>query len=102
MRVKMENHKIHKITYINIEGNQERNSGMQQYRGNQMPYNQYRQMPPAPCTVKHPTWDEKPIAMAYVPWQEWRDIYEAEKAFSCGTIFKELNKPFVGKRGNMR
>lgn len=40
-----------------------------------------------------------PLAMAYVPWQEWRDIYEADKGFCHGTIFKELNKPFRGKGG---
>ena len=37
-----------------------------------------------------------PIAMAYVPWQEWQNIYEAEKGFHQGTIFEELNKPFTG------
>ncbi|EOS80307.1 hypothetical protein C817_01799 [Dorea sp. 5-2] len=37
-----------------------------------------------------------PLAMAYVPWQEWQNIYEAEKGFHCGTIFEELNKPFNG------
>lgn len=37
-----------------------------------------------------------PLAMAYVPWQEWQNIYEAEKGFHCGTIFEELNKPFKG------
>lgn len=40
-----------------------------------------------------------PLAMAYVPWQEWRAILEAEKAFHCGTIFEELNKPFRGTGG---
>ena len=40
-----------------------------------------------------------PIAMAYVPWQEWRNIYEAEKGFHYGTIFEELNKPFRGIGG---
>lgn len=40
-----------------------------------------------------------PIAMAYVPWQEWRNICEAEKGFHSGTIFEELNKPFRGIGG---
>lgn len=40
-----------------------------------------------------------PLAMAYVPWQEWCDIYEADKGFCHGTIFKELNKPFRGIGG---
>lgn len=43
-----------------------------------------------------------PIAMAYVPWQEWRALYEAEKALHCGTIFEELNKPFRGIGGCSR
>ena len=36
-----------------------------------------------------------PLAMAYVPMQKWREIYELDKAFQTGTIFRELDKPFV-------
>ncbi len=39
------------------------------------------------------------IAMAYVPWQFMHETYEPEKALQCGTIFPELNKPFLGKGG---
>ena len=40
-----------------------------------------------------------PLGMAYVPMQEFQKIYEnLEKAFHCGTIFEELNKPFTGRR----
>lgn len=39
------------------------------------------------------------LAMAYVPWQEWREIYDIEKGFCCGTIFRELYKPFLGAGG---
>lgn len=42
------------------------------------------------------------IAMAYVPWQEWRSLYEVEKGFRCGTIFPELNLPFCWKGGSPR
>lgn len=42
------------------------------------------------------------IAMAYVPWQEWRSLYEVEKGFRCGTIFVELNLPFCWKGGSPR
>lgn len=42
------------------------------------------------------------IAMAYVPWQEWRSLYEVEKGFRCGTIFAELNLPFCWKGGSPR
>ncbi len=42
------------------------------------------------------------IAMAYVPWQRWRDLYEPCRALECGTIFAELDKPFLGKGGRCR
>lgn len=54
------------------------------------------------CRDTRTTYDElsgMPLAMAYVPWQEWQNIYEAEKGFHCGTIFEELNKPFCGIGG---
>ena len=40
-----------------------------------------------------------PLAMAYVPWQMWRKIYDVEKGFHRGTIFEELDKPFRGMGG---
>ena len=40
-----------------------------------------------------------PLAMAYVPWQYLRSSYEPDKALKTGTIFPELDKPFLGKRG---
>lgn len=43
--------------------------------------------------------DGCPAAMAYVPWQVWKDIYEPCKALATGTIFAELDKPFLGMRG---
>ena len=45
---------------------------------------------------------DMPIAMAYVPWQKWQDIYEPCKGLESGTIFKELDKPFLGKGGMRR
>ena len=40
-----------------------------------------------------------PLGMAYVPLQEFGKLYDnLEKAFFCGTIFEELNKPFSGRR----
>ena len=80
---------------------------MQNYRNNAMPYNTYRQ---AQMSSRmdgmrmdgHDTIHNMPLAMAYVPWQTWRDIYDAEKGFHYGTIFKELDKPFLGKGGSMR
>ena len=43
--------------------------------------------------------DNFPIAMAYVPWQEFDGMYDdLEKAYCAGTIFPELDKPFTGRR----
>ena len=36
------------------------------------------------------------VAMAYVPWQTLQEVYEPEVAFSRGTLFPELDKPFMG------
>lgn len=38
-----------------------------------------------------------PVAMAYVPFQEWETPYEPEVALSRGTIFPSLDKPFLGE-----
>ncbi len=43
-----------------------------------------------------------PLAMAYVKWQAWQDIYEPCKALERGTLFQELDKPFLGKGGCRR
>ncbi len=43
-----------------------------------------------------------PLAIAYVPWQHWNQTYPLDKASEVGTIFPELNKPFLGKRGACR
>lgn len=39
-----------------------------------------------------------PLAMAYVPWQKWQNIYKPENALCAGTIFQELDLPFTGRR----
>ncbi len=43
-----------------------------------------------------------PLAIAYVPWQHWNQTYHLDKAMQTGTIFPELDKPFLGKRGACR
>lgn len=43
-----------------------------------------------------------PPAMVYVPWQHWHRVYDLDKALACGTIFPELDKPFLGVRGGCR
>jgi len=38
----------------------------------------------------------KLVAMCFVPMQEWEQIYDEDTAYSTGTIFPSLNKPFLG------
>ena len=41
-------------------------------------------------------YEDFPLAMAYVPWQQNLILYESlEEAFCNGTLFPELNKPFT-------
>ena len=37
-----------------------------------------------------------PLAMAYVPYQQWGDVYDDDKALCQGTLFPELDLPFRG------
>lgn len=39
------------------------------------------------------------LAMAYVPWQRWGNLYDLDQALMAGTIFADLNKPFRGTGG---
>lgn len=41
--------------------------------------------------------DDVPLAMAYVPLQRWRMLYEGDVALTRGTLFHELDKPFIGE-----
>ena len=38
-----------------------------------------------------------PLASVYAPLQEWRELYDEEKGLAHGTLFVELDKPFLGK-----
>ena len=74
---------------------------MQSYRNNSMNYSNYRQTATS-CPVEISRKDalyDMPLAMAYVPWQRWQNIYDAEKGLCNGTIFQELNLPFLGVGG---
>ena len=42
--------------------------------------------------------DSMPLAMAYVPWQKWEDIYSPEEGFARGTIFAQLDKSYIGRK----
>ncbi len=37
-----------------------------------------------------------PLAMAYVPYQQWGQVYDDSEALSKGTLFPELDLPFTG------
>ncbi len=41
---------------------------------------------------------EWPIGMTYVPMQKWKNIYQPDEGFHKGTIFAELDLPFLGRR----
>lgn len=74
---------------------------MPNYRNSTVNYSSYRQAPAA-CPIevgRKDAWENMPLAMAYVPWQTWQNIYDAEKGFCNGTIFQELNLPFRGVGG---
>ena len=36
------------------------------------------------------------LAMAYIPVQQFDTLFEIEEGFARGTIYPELDKPFVG------
>ena len=40
-----------------------------------------------------------PLTMGYVPWQKFGCTYEAMEGLHAGTIFPDLDKPFLGRRG---
>ena len=49
--------------------------------------------PDSPCACL----DDLPLAMAYVPMQKWRNLYPPATALDRGTIFAELDLPFIGE-----
>lgn len=42
----------------------------------------------------------KPIAMAYVLWQDFCKLYQEDKAWDTGTIFMQLDLEFMARRCN--
>lgn len=50
-----------------------------------------------------PLHGKQSVAYAYVPWQYFDKSYDPQRALKVGTIFPELDKPFIGsKPGGMR
>lgn len=41
------------------------------------------------------TLHDMPLAMCYVPWQTWKNVYDASNGLKKGTIFGELIYPFL-------
>ena len=37
------------------------------------------------------------LAIANVPWQYFTNSYAPDRAFQTGTVFPELDKPFLGR-----
>lgn len=56
---------------------------------------------PVPDTCAKIPWqmDHFALAMAYVPMQKLKNLYELDEGLQYGTIFPELNKPFMGWKG---
>lgn len=57
-----------------------------------------------PCdnsSEKRHSWglEDYPLAMVYSPIQNWRGLYDNETALRRGTLFKELDMPFLGSDG---
>ena len=44
--------------------------------------------------------DNVSLAMAYVPFQQWGDVYSMDEALNRGTLFPDLEFPF--ERGGTR
>lgn len=52
------------------------------------------------CQASHGTEhsSKRSLAMAYVPWQKFEDLYPNDAALSKGTLFCQLDLPFRGRR----
>ena len=47
------------------------------------------------------SWKDCPfptLAAAFIPPQTWEDLYAPEVALNRGTLFAQLDKPFIGER----
>ena len=51
------------------------------------------------CSENIRTISDYVLAMAYVPWQHFSTVYEPDRSLSAGTIFPELDKPFLAANG---
>ena len=44
--------------------------------------------------------EQYPVGMGYVPWQQWQQLYSPEQGLQKGTLFPDLDLPFM--RGGCR
>lgn len=58
---------------------------------------EYNHMPQTAVRPRFPK--ETPLAMAYVPLQEWGEVYNESDALCNGTIFPELKMDFEVEEG---
>ncbi|QHQ63650.1 spore coat associated protein CotJA [Anaerocolumna sedimenticola] len=59
-------------------------------------------IPKLPCdSGDNSTLASPSLAMAYVPVQQFRDLYDINYALQAGTLFKELDLPFYGIGGTL-
>lgn len=40
--------------------------------------------------------DELPLTIAYVPMQQYEEVYSDDQALKSGTLYPDLDKPFYG------
>ena len=77
---------------------------------NQYRYKYHKESNSCSCNMKHYDCPNTchdpvgtmPLAMAYVPWQQWGDVYTGECGLAQGTIFPDLVKPYCLKCGERR
>jgi len=43
-----------------------------------------------------------PVGMSYVPMQQIKTVYDPENGYKQGTIFPDLDKPFLGGKGYLK
>lgn len=46
--------------------------------------------------------DDFPLSMAYVPMQKFENLYSLDEAICVGTLYKDLDKPFLGGRAGKK
>ncbi len=79
----------------NIETQGRRYDCMEPYVGMPLPNCGCYAQPRSACNAV----DVCPLAMAYVPMQQWCETYEPAEGWHRGTIFPELDLPFLGGGG---